>query len=378
MSPQQDPASKPHVVICTDGVFPQAMGGMQRHSRLLAEHLAATGRIRLTVIHPHEAGVFAGVDGIEEVPISGIDTSSFYLAELWRYSGRVASELERLRPDVILSQGFSVWKHIDRFSDRLIVHPHGLEMFQGLTRKERIMGLPFRWAVRYMARRSAVVISLGGKLTTILSGLVEGSKARVVVIPNAVDVPPLPQETSRSGPMRALFVGRFAWNKGIDLLITVARRLEKELPADKIQFQLAGDGPLLATIKAAGVPSNVELLGRVDDERLFELYTDCDVFVLPTRFEGMPTVVLEAMARACPIIVSDVGATAELVDGTNGSLLPSGDPEALYLALKRMLDASPGERQAMGMASYQRCAARFDWHKVADHFVDLFTSMARR
>lgn len=354
------------------------MGGMQRHSRLLAEHLAATGRIRLTVIHPHEAGVFAGVDGIEEVPISGIDTSSFYLAELWRYSGRVASELERLRPDVILSQGFSVWKHIDRFSDRLIVHPHGLEMFQGLTRKERIMGLPFRWAVRYMARRSAVVISLGGKLTTILSGLVEGSKARVVVIPNAVDVPPLPQETSRSGPMRALFVGRFAWNKGIDLLITVARRLEKELPADKIQFQLAGDGPLLATIKAAGVPSNVELLGRVDDERLFELYTDCDVFVLPTRFEGMPTVVLEAMARACPIIVSDVGATAELVDGTNGSLLPSGDPEALYLALKRMLDASPGERQAMGMASYQRCAARFDWHKVADHFVDLFTSMARR
>ncbi|MCB9162892.1 MAG: glycosyltransferase family 4 protein [Flavobacteriales bacterium] len=378
MSPQQDPASKPHVVICTDGVFPQAMGGMQRHSRLLAEHLAATGRIRLTVIHPHEAGVFAGVDGIEEVPISGIDTSSFYLAELWRYSGRVASELERLRPDVILSQGFSVWKHIDRFSDRLIVHPHGLEMFQGLTRKERIMGLPFRWAVRYMARRSAVVISLGGKLTTILSGLVEGSKARVVVIPNAVDVPPLPQETSRSGPMRALFVGRFAWNKGIDLLITVARRLEKELPADKIRIQLAGDGPLLATIKAAGVPSNVELLGRVDDERLFELYTDCDVFVLPTRFEGMPTVVLEAMARACPIIVSDVGATAELVDGTNGSLLPSGDPEALYLALKRMLDASPGERQAMGMASYQRCAARFDWHKVADHFVDLFTSMARR
>ena len=52
--------------------------------------------------------------------------------------------------------------------------------------------------------------------------------------------------------------------------------------------------------------------------------------------------------------------------------------QALYLALKRMLDASPGERQAMGMASYQRCAARFDWHKVAQHFVDLFTSMARR
>lgn len=369
---QEQAASKPHVVICTDGVFPQAMGGMQRHSRLLAEHLAATGRIRLTVIHPHAAGLFEGIAGIEEVPIPGIDTSSFYLAELWRYSGRVASELERLRPDVILSQGFSVWKHIDRFSDRLIMHPHGLEMFQGLSWKERMMGLPFRWAVRYMARRSAVVISLGGKLTPILNKLVKGSRARIAVIPNAVDVPPRPPDRTTSGPMRVLFVGRFAWNKGIDLLIAVARRFEQDGLADEMRFELAGDGPMLAAIKAEGVPSNAELLGRVDDDRLFELYTACDVFVLPTRFEGMPTVVLEAMARARPIIVSDVGATAELVDATNGGLLPSGDAEALYEALKRMLSASSEERRAMGEASYQRCAERFAWPRVTERFLELF------
>ena len=378
VKPQQPAASRPHVVICTDGVFPRAMGGMQRHSRLLAEHLAATGRIRLTVIHPHEPGVFAGINGIQEVPITGIDPSRFYLAELWRYSGRVAAELERIAPDVILSQGFSVWKHMGRFSDRLIVHPHGLEMFQGLTWKERMMGLPFRRVVRYMARRSKVVISLGGRLTPILEKLVNGSRARVVVLPNAVDVPPPASFRSTAPPMRALFVGRFAWNKGIDLLIGVARRFEQEGRQDALRFLLAGDGPLLASIKAAGVPSNVELLGRVDDDQLFDLYSGCDVFVLPTRFEGMPTVVLEAMARSRPIIVSDVGATAELVDGTNGSLLPSGDEAALRRALDRMLASTAEERRAMGEASYARCAQHFGWPKVTERFLDLFATVAKR
>src|SRR5690606_26467654 len=114
------------------------------------------------------------------------------------------------------------------------------------------------------------------------------------------------------GPLRLLFVGRFAFNKGIDLLMDVARRLADE--GAPVRFDLAGDGPLLAHYQAAGLPANVSLLGRVNDAELFALYTACDALVLPTRFEGMPTVVLEAMARARPIIVSDVGACAGLVE----------------------------------------------------------------
>ena len=367
-----------HVVLCTDGVFPQAMGGMQRHSRLLAEHLAATGRVRLTVIHPHQPGLFDRGLGIEEVAIAPLDTERFYLGELWRYSGRVARELDRLRPDVILSQGFCVWKGIDRFTDRLIMHPHGLEMYQGLTRKERWLGTPFRMAVRYMARRSAVVVSLGGKLTGILQPEVRNSRARVQVIPNAVDVPPAVAYVPGSPPLRMLFVGRFAFNKGLDLLLAVARRLEREGRADQVRFELAGDGPLRAAIQAEGVPANVILLGRVEDEELFRLYSECDAFILPTRFEGMPTVVLEAMARSRPIIVSDVGATAELVDASNGHLLPSGDADALYAAVVAFIGSTTAQRRAMGETSYTRCAERFTWPMVTQGFVELFESVGRR
>lgn len=354
-----------HVALCTDGVFPHALGGMQRHSRLLAEHLARTGEVKLTVLHPHAVPLFDPALGINEVQVPDIDTQRFYLRELWHYSGRVARELDRLKPDVVFSQGFSVWKGMDRFSDRLVLHPHGLEMFQGMGTKERLMGLPFRRALRYMARRSARVVSLGGLLTHTLQGLVNGSRCEVVVLPNAVELPSVPAPyPDRQGPLRLFFVGRFAFNKGIDVLMEVARRLEAEGLAERVRFDLAGSGPLLEHYKAQGLPANVRLLGRVDDDELFQRYRDSHALVLPTRFEGMPTVVLEAMAQARPILVSDVGATAELVDATNGYLLPKGDVAALHNAVLRLLELDQAQRTAMGLASYAKVQERFTWPAV--------------
>lgn len=366
-----------HVVICTDGVFPDAMGGMQRHSRLLAEHLVRSGSLRITVIHPHGKQVFDPALGINEVFVEPINTGKFYLRELWKYSGRVAKELDRLRADVILSQGFCVWKGMERFSDRLVLHPHGLEMFQGMTTKERIMGAPFRAALRYMVRRSRSVISLGGKLTPVLQGLAQGSKCTVVTVPNAVELPTSAPAVERlQGPLRLLFVGRFAFNKGLDVLMTVARRLELAGKTNEVLFQLAGDGPLMASYQAMGMPKNVELLGRVDDDRLFQLYTECDALLLPTRFEGMPTVVLEAMARSRPIMVSDVGASAELVDGHNGFLLPKGNADALYNAIQEFLVMPEQQRAKMGAASLDRVTKRFTWPAVTKEFITLFNRVA--
>ena len=368
------------VALCTDGVYPQAMGGMQRHSRLLAEHLAKSGQVELTVLHPHPVGIFDKSLGIREVHVPDIDKNKFYLRELWRYSDRVGKKLDELKPDVILSQGFCVWKGIDRFSDRLIVHPHGLEMFQMLTPKERMLGWPFRAALKHIVRHSAVVISLGGKLTDILQQLSKGSKCRVVVLPNATDVPPQPAQqptTNNQQPLSLLFVGRFAFNKGLDVLMTVAERLVREGKQDLARFQLAGDGPLLAQYQQAGLPANIELLGRVDDAQLDKLYTNCDALILPTRFEGMPTVVLEAMARAKPIIVSDVGASGVLVSQHNGYLLPPGDAGQLYNAVLAFASRSPEVRAKMGIYSYERVKEVFSWPVVVKGFEKLFAELAR-
>lgn len=367
------------VALCTDGLFPHAVGGMQRHSRLLAEHLARSGQVQLTVLHPHAAGVFDPSLGITEVPVAPIDPRGLYLRELWRYSGRMDQALDTLRPDVILSQGFCVWKGIARHRDRLVVHPHGLEMFQGITRKERLLGAPFRWSLAYIVRHSAACISLGGRLTGILQALVNGAVPRIVVVPNAVDVPaappPLPSR-SATEPLRILFVGRFAFNKGLDVLMDVARRLVAEGRGDRFRFQLAGDGPLLAAYQQAGLPVNVELLGRVDDDRLRALYRACDALLLPTRFEGMPTVVLEAMAQAKPVFVSDVGATRELVDMHNGYLLPPGDAAALTDALLAFAERRPDIRARMGQASFDRVRELFSWPVATEKTLRLLREVA--
>ena len=158
--------------------------------------------------------------------------------------------------------------------------------------------------------------------------------------------------------------------------MTVARRLELEGKTKEVLFQLAGDGPLMATYQAMGLPKNVELLGRVDDERLFKLYSGCDALLLPTRFEGMPTVVLEAMARSRPIMVSDVGASAELVDGLNGYLLPKGNADALYTAVMEFNAMPEQQRAKMGAASLERVTKRFTWPAVTEEFIALFNRVA--
>ncbi len=360
-----------HICLCTDGVFPHALGGMQRHSRLLAEELAKKPGIRLSVIHPHGERIFDPELGIDEVPVPPIDAQAIYFRELWRYSGSVADRLDALSPDVIISQGFSVWKGIDRFTSRSIVHPHGLEMFQAMGVKEKLVSIPFRLALRSIMRRARHVISLGGRLTPIISKQVKGSAASVEVIPNAVDVPAEITPYAPSNGLKFLFAGRFAFNKGIDVLMHVADRLQREPAAIPVEFVLAGDGPLLPAFKAKGIPRNVTLLGRVDDPELFRLYAECDALILPTRFEGMPTVVLEAMARARPIFVSDVGATAELVNDANGSLLPKGDADALYAAIVHFASLDPGTRAGMGRRSYELARSKYHWPVVADRFVDL-------
>ncbi|HRH37967.1 MAG TPA: glycosyltransferase family 4 protein [Flavobacteriales bacterium] len=370
--------SRLKIALCTDGVFPHALGGMQRHSRLLAEHLAKRPDIELVVLHPHSVDVFDQLLGISEVRVQPLDEKRFYLGELRRYSERMAVALDRVEADVILSQGFCIWQDIDRFGHKLIVHPHGLEMFQGLTLKDKFIGAPFRALLKFVARRSAVTISLGGKITNMLNTLVAGSRSRIVVLPNAVEVPTLPPAyPAADHPLTVLFVGRFAFNKGIDVLLAVAKRLADEGNAGTFKFILAGDGPERARMEAQGLPPNAQLVGKVDDDRLRELYAQCHALLLPTRFEGMPTVVLEAMANARPAFVSDVGAAGELVSASNGYLLPPGDAQALYDALIHFSERPHSQRAQLGSTGFALARERFTWEAVTDDFVQLFREVAK-
>ncbi len=367
---------KTEVLFCTDGIFPHAIGGMQRHSRLLIEELASTGRVNLKVIHPHEGINVFNNPSIQEIVVVPGKSSGRYLIDCWNYSKKVGDVAKSFPNDVIYSQGLSVWHEIKKLSARTIVNPHGLEAYQTLSTRDYWIGFPFRLIFNHLFSSAAFVVSLGGRLTDILKKHVTIKK--ITVLPNAVNVPGLVSRNFENGqrPLQFLFVGRFAFNKGINILAEAVKQLNEEGHRDKFLFNLVGKGPLFEEYTKKYAFSNLHFLGFADDDKLNELYRTNDVFVLPTLYEGMPTVVLEAMAHGMPIIVTDVGATLEMVDKSNGFIIEKNDVQSLKNAILSYAALSPAEKKSQSMASYNRVKDKFTWKIVAEKHVDLFESIS--
>jgi starch synthase (maltosyl-transferring) len=161
------------------------------------------------------------------------------------------------------------------------------------------------------------------------------SPERMTVIPNGIDVERFagPRREAHGRPRTVLFVGRLTEQKGVDVLLRAAREL-----VTKCRLQLVGDGPDREKLRALAAElglADVRFLGRSDN--VPELLARADVFVLPSRWEGMPTVVLEAMAARCPVVGTDVIGTRDLIrHGENGLLAPCDDPHSLAEAIDRI------------------------------------------
>lgn len=365
------------VVFCTDGIFPYSVGGMQRHSRLLVEALAATEELEITVLHPHLGEhIFKDLPHVTEVQLAPLPGKKHYFLELRDYSKLVLDEL-LLRPgQLIYSQGLSVWVGIDQVKDRLIVNPHGLEPFQVLGRKDQLKTWPYRYIFGRIFKKAAHVVSLGGSLTQILKRV--GNADRVVVLPNATHLVQMPEEQlikKKSTPLKFLFVGRFAYNKGIGVLLEAAKQLNGEGHQALFELHLAGKGPLFEEMRSRYPLANVHFHGFVSDADLDIAYLENHVFILPTLFEGMPTVVLEAMARAMPILVTDTGATRELVDAENGLILQKNDVQNLMQAMRTMIQMDHSQFGMLSAASLDRVQKRFTWEAVAEAHLRLFREM---
>ena len=366
-------ATRKQVVFCTDGIFPHAIGGMQRHSALLIEELARKGNFSIIVVHPHKEKVFDASLGIQEIPLDFQGGKGNYLINCYKYSIKVFKELRHFPDAIIYSQGLSVWSGISTVKDRLILNPHGLEPYQTIETIKYLKAWFFRLIFSYLFRKSRVVISLGGRLTGILNKIT-GNIRKIVVIPNAVLVADMPSRDFNTEVLNLLFVGRFSYNKGIHILMKAIADLNKEGYKNKLVFNLVGKGPQFDYYFKNFSSPNVHFLGFASDEDLMRYYIENDIFVFPTLYEGMPTVVLEAMAKGMPVIVSDTGATAELVDSKNGFLIEKNNVRVLKWAIQSYFQMNSAKRQALSEASYKRVKEKFTWQLVAQRHEELFNT----
>ena len=362
---------KRQLIFCTDGVFPHAVGGMQRHSVLLLAELAKIGIWEIIVIHPHDKKVFDTSLGFKEISIP-FEFSGFYIRKQYEYSKEVYKIIEQYPDAVVYAQGFSVLYGLPKIGHRVIINQHGLEPFQGLTFSDKYKTFPMRMMERYQFKHAAKVISLGGRLTTILRREVPNAHKKIEILPNAVIPGEEPIRNFDKEKLELLFVGRFAANKGINVLMEGIRSLNIEGYTERLHFNIVGKGPLYEQYIKENNFSNVTFHGFADDDQLMKLYRSCDLFVFPTLFEGMPTVVLEAMAGGMPIVVTDTGATAELVNRDNGYLIETNNMRSLKWGIQSFYQLTPEKRLELSLASRRKVLKNITWPIVAKKHIELF------
>jgi len=173
----------------------------------------------------------------------------------------------------------------------------------------------------------------------------------------------------------ALFVGRLERRKGLDILFTAWAHLMRRSGAPRLLIAGPGEtGPWIREARAHGVEGAVTFLGGRTD--VAELYRAADFLVFPSRAEGCPNVVLEAMASALPVVGTDVAGNREVVgeDGKAGWLVSSENPAALADVVAT-LTAFPALRGEIAAVARERILERFDVDRVGAQYLSLYQEL---
>jgi glycosyltransferase involved in cell wall biosynthesis len=262
-----------------------------------------------------------------------------------------------------------------------LIHLHGSQFdvfFRGLPR-------PGKALVRWMFRRASHVVVLGEYWRGFVTDTVGVSTENVSIICNGVPARP-PRIAASASAARAekavphiLFLGRLGARKGVpELVKALAHPAMKNIAW---RATLAGDGEVEAVrkeVEACGLADRVAIPGWLGPDQVEQALASADIYVLPSHHEGLPVSILEALARAIPVVATPVGAIPEfLTDGQSALILPAGDVDGLALALGRL--ASSAElRRAIGASGHQVFRNNFDLEIVSGKFLALYRAMLKR
>ena len=245
---------------------------------------------------------------------------------------------------------------------RRILHMHGAAFLSEYDRQPRFA----RWLVRRFLSRFDLVIALSDRWRADL--LSRFALEHVLVLPNAVSVPPELTPRDLSGPRTFVFLGLIGARKGVFDLMDAARDLAAGDTAFTLRIGGNGDSTKLqAAIEAYGLAQTVTCLGWVEGAARDDIMRSSQVLVLPSYAEGAPMAVIEAMASGMPIIATRVGAIPELVDhGHSGLLIEPGYIAALTAAMATLAgDDALWTRMASASHAIARDRLSLPAHKAA-------------
>lgn len=367
------------IALFTDGIYPYVIGGMQRHSFYLAKYFALNG-IYVDLYHtsfrdPKTRNI-ESVDCFseaEKIYIRSflIDFPDFgklpghYIRESFEYSKRIF-EIFKKNSDVdfVYAKGFTAWKLIEEkkkgFKSPLVgVKFHGMNMFdKAYSFKSKMVQYLLRSPTIFNLNNADYVFSYGGKITDLLLKNARIHMKKIIEIPTGVDERWLNDDIWVPSTIRKfIFVGRYDKIKGIEELVQSIKQLQEY----NFEFHFVGHIPEKLKINS----KNIIYHGSVSEtEKLKVILRGCDVLVCPSYSEGMPNVILEAMASGLAIIATDVGAVCKMVSNENGWLLNYPEPEKIKSVIINAIKVSENNLLNMKFNSIKKVKDYFLWNKI--------------
>ncbi|GGB07331.1 glycosyl transferase [Brucella endophytica] len=253
-----------------------------------------------------------------------------------------------------------------------VVHLHGAEF---RTFWDGSGALVSR-SIHALFDKASGIIVLGTPWQAFIAEKVPGARARITIVPNAVEAPRIAHEGGGES-VHILFLGRIEERKGIPELVKALARM-KDVPGWRAT--LAGDGAveaLRAEIKALGLADRVTVPGWLKAGDTARLLATGDILTLPSHAENLPISVIEAMASGLGIVTTPVGAIKDIVqDGEIGLLVPPGDERALAEALTRLVEDKT-LRHRLGAAAQDFQRRHLDIGPFADRICAVWRAAAR-
>ncbi len=205
-----------------------------------------------------------------------------------------------------------------------------------------------------------------------------GVNPPIEVVHNGIDVDTFrPMDEVETNPNQILYVGMLKRKKGVHHLLRAFDLLQQEYP--DLELKIVGDGPYeseLHKLRDEEVIENVTFTGRVDNEELPAVYNESAVSVLPSESEGLPRVVMEAMACGAPVVTSELPQLAGFVEGA-GRQVPYGDVEDLRDVLEEIM-TDPSIRAEMGSVGRERIVESYSWEETVRKTTETFYQLLDR
>ena len=364
------------------GVKFDPLGGMQNHTAELTRALDRHGTVQTVLTtRPPTAPYFQRLGDHPRVIRVGLPLRCF--RQLYAPQAAIIAPILALRADVVhvhLGEDLAVIPvgaaaaRLHRLPLVLTVHTslhHTLAVSDLRSAVLKTLGSPIeRWGEHF----AEAVLVITPRLHRLL--LSEGvEEDRIHVIPPGVNPSlfegPFEDPFSGVGKPRVVFVGRLAPQKGVSTLVEAAGLLKDP----SAQVLLVGDGPerpkLEREAKRIGVGGRLHFVGFFAHDRLPAVLAHADLLVLPSLYEELGTVLLEAMQAALPIVASRTGGIPDVIeDGINGLLVPPGEPEALAHAINHLLaDGDLARRLSEGA---RERAKDYDWEVLAERVLRVY------